>query len=232
MLIRSTATVSSPQISTIVPGVSQNENAKVGRRRRLAARVDHVQARPIEAVRGLGVGAVEAGATAELEQELLDRVDELREREDDDDDDVGRERLELLPGRVLLRRLLAQPDAALERRIVSRGTGDRRQRPAGGLGEHRLRRLPHAQEAHQGEGRDEGGDDVGELDRDVVRADELRDREGDAGDQRRGPGLAHAALAVDHGDQDQRHDQREERASGGRPSSRGRRSAARSARRG
>ena len=54
-------------------------------------------------------------------------------------------------------------------------------------------------------------DDVGELDRDVVRAHELADRERGAADHRRRPDGAHAAAAVDHADQDQRHEQRQQR---------------------
>ena len=49
------------------------------------------------------------------------------------------------------------------------------------------RRLPHAQERDDRAGRQQRGDDVGQLDRDVVRAHELADREREAADDRRRP---------------------------------------------
>jgi hypothetical protein len=87
--------------------------------------------------------------------------------------------------------------------------GHRPPRPA--RRRHRLARLPHLQQRDDHAGREQRRDDVGQLDRQVVRARELPDREGQAaphGDRPRG---LDAAAPVDHADEDQRDDQRQER---------------------
>ena len=105
---------------------------------------------------------------------------------------------------------VAAADRRLVRGVVHGGAGDRR--PAGDLlGDQWLAGLPDAQEADHGGDREERGDDVGQLDREVVRAHELADREAGAADQRGGPDGLHAAPAVDHADEDQRHEQRQQR---------------------
>jgi len=53
---------------------------------------------------------------------------------------------------------------------------------------------------------EEGGDDVSQLDRDEVAADVLGDREGDAGHDGDGPGLAYAPSSVDEEHEEQRHE--------------------------
>ena len=70
--------------------------------------------------------------------------------------------------------------------------------------------LPHLQQRDDRAGADQRGDDVGQLDREVVRARELPHGEGEAADQRGGPRGLDAAAPVDHGDEDERHDQRQE----------------------
>ena len=70
---------------------------------------------------------------------------------------------------------------------------------------------PHLQQRDDRARAQQRGDDVGQLDREVVRARELADGEGHAPDDRDRPRLAHAAPTVDHCDEDQRHDEREER---------------------
>ena len=91
----------------------------------------------------------EAGAARELEQELLDGVHELGEREDDDDDDVGRIGLELLAracpasGRAGARCARAPRRASPRRR--SRGAAHRlAASPSSGSAG-----LPDLQEAHE-----------------------------------------------------------------------------------
>ena len=74
-----------------------------------------------------------------------------------------------------------------------------------------LGRLPDLQEAHHGQRGGERGDDVGQLDRDVVRADELGERERAATDQCHRPRLPDAAPAVHDGDQRERHEDGEDR---------------------
>ncbi len=202
------STVSRPQTSTTVPGVSQNENANVTA---LAASPSGlVTSRPGQSKPFTVFSSVPKPVPPESSNRNCSTGStSLAMREDGDDDDVRRERLEPLAAGVGL--LVAQAHAALQRRVVALGAGHGGRRAGVGVGQQRLARRPHAQEADQHAGGEQRGDDVGQLDRDVVRAEELREGERDAGHQRRGPGLAHAAAAVDHADQDQRHDQRQER---------------------
>ena len=72
-------------------------------------------------------------------------------------------------------------------------------------------RSPQPQVAGDGAEGGEGRNDVGQLDGDVVRRDELCDCERRAGQQRDGPGLAQATAAVDDVDDHQRHEQGQER---------------------
>ena len=74
----------------------------------------------------------------------------------------------------------------------------------------RLAGLPEAQERDDRGRREQRGDDVGELDRDVVRAQELPEREREPADTATGQAWRMPRAAVDHADQDQRHDQGEE----------------------
>ena len=79
------------------------------------------------------------------------------------------------------------------------------------LGGDDLRRLPHPQQQHQRQRPGQRRDDVGDLVGEEVRAEELRDTEGNPADQGGEPGLPDAAASVDHQHQDQRDEDREDR---------------------
>src|SRR4051812_28380382 len=93
------------------------------------------------------------------------------------------------------------------------GPGGRRPRPAGRLRLplERLGRFPYLEESDHGEHGRERSNDVRQLDRDVVRRDELHDAEREGADEDDGPGLADATQAVDDEDEDERDDQSHER---------------------
>ncbi len=83
--------------------------------------------------------------------------------------------------------------------------------PAKGRRRPDLPGLPDLQEQDEGQHRGERGADIDDPRVDVVRDQELRDREGGAADQDRRPHPDHAAEAREHPDQPERHDQREQR---------------------
>jgi hypothetical protein len=82
---------------------------------------------------------------------------------------------------------------------------------AQGWGGPDLRRPPDLQEPDQASHRHQRGEDVDDPRVDIVRHQELRDREGHAGNQDRRPDRDHAAEAGEGPDQPERHDQRKER---------------------
>src|SRR4051794_31271588 len=136
----------------------------------------------------------------ELLRRALERVlhgSDLGDGEYGDDDDVRRVGAHDRTGRATTGSLtalhLALERGRVRRRARNRGTWSRK------LPFDRLGRLPDAGERDDCRRRAERRDDVGELDRDVVRRRELKDRESRAADDRDGPRLAQAPLSVDDG---------------------------------
>ena len=166
----------------------------------LAVRRTHIEPRPLE-----------GGRPRRLGERVLDRRN-LSDRQHGDDDQVGRVCAQHLQRRVLLG-VVAARDLTFHRRVRHRGAGRGRplEAPASGvLGKQRFAWSPDAEERDDRGRCEQRGDDVGELDRDEVRAGELAESEGETAHDGHGPRLADTAAPVDHADQDQRHDQREE----------------------
>ena len=151
--------------------------------------------------------------------ELLGDRRDARDPQHQHDDDVGAERQQHLapvrPRAVLgAPATLARPVLVLQGDVPGRASRDRGSRRPFAEAGHRSsgrERVPHLdQRQHRARGR-ERGQDVRELDGNVVRDRELHDRECHSRGQRRRPRLAQALAPVGNEHEDERNDHGQER---------------------